>query len=159
MLTIVPPVSPWRGTRGTDSWGSGVFGASRGGRQHAGLDFVAVVGDDVVAPFTGSVVHVGIAYPGSTLGSVHIQGDAEFNGWRAKLLYVRTDAGLLGRRVLAGDRIGDAQDVAAYWAEKEPGHVGTMVNHIHLEILVTEPRHIDPAICLPMNLIERPVTA
>ncbi len=57
MLIIRPPVNPWRGTRGTDSWGSGVFGASRdgGARQHLGLDFIAVVGDDVCAPITGTV--------------------------------------------------------------------------------------------------------
>ena len=29
-LKIVPPVSPFRGLRGTDSWGSGVFGAFSG---------------------------------------------------------------------------------------------------------------------------------
>ena len=159
MLTIHPPVQPFRGTRGTDSWGSGVFGASRdqGARPHLGLDFIAVVGDTIVAPFTGSVVHIGVAYPGSTLGSVHIQGDSEFAGWRAKLLYVRTDAGLYGRYVSGGDRIGDAQDVSAYWAAQQPDHPGAMRNHVHLELLVTEPRNIDPALNLPMNLIAHPV--
>jgi len=159
MLVIHPPVQPFRGNRGVDSWGSGVFGASRdgGSRQHLGLDFTSVTGDAVVAPFPGKVSHVGVAYPGSILGSIHIQGSGEFAAWRAKLLYVRPDAGLMGRVVEAGDVIGDAQDVATYWATQEPHRAGAMTNHVHLEIIVTEPRNVDPAHYLPHDLTVRPV--
>jgi peptidoglycan LD-endopeptidase LytH len=152
---IIPPVRPFRGTRGVDSWGSGVFGASRdgGGRQHLGLDFTSVTGDVVVAPFPGVITRVGIAYPNATLGSIHLQGDGDFSGWRAKLLYVRPEDGLMGRAVLAGDVIGSAQDVATYWHLQEPSRVGMMVNHCHLEIAVTEARNVDPAHFLPPDLI------
>lgn len=160
--TIAPPVRPYRGIRQMDSWGSGVFGASRdgGGRQHAGLDCIAVPGDEVVAPFPGLVTRVGVAYPLSTLGSIHLKGSGAFEGWEAKMLYCAPDPGLVSRVVAMGDRLGEAQDVAAYWRSQQPGHVGEMTNHLHLEILVTQPRLIDPFQHFPDNLVvQRPVTA
>lgn len=159
--TIAPPVRPYRGTRGTDSWGSGVFGASRdgGGRAHAGLDCIAIPGDLVVAPFPGVIVRLGVAYPLSTLGSIHLRGHGDFEGWEAKLLYVASDPGLGGRMVAMGDRLGEAQDVAAYWRSQQPGHVGDMKNHVHLEVRVTDARLIDPFQHFPDNLVvQRPVT-
>lgn len=153
--TIAPPVRPYRGTRGTDSWGSGVFGASRdgGGRAHSGLDCIAVPGDMVVAPFPGVIVRLGVAYAFSTLGSIHLHGHGDFEGWEAKLLYVEPDPGLGGRTVAMGDRLGEAQDVAAYWKAKQPDHVGEMKNHCHIEIRVTIPHLIDPLLYFPDNLV------
>jgi len=162
MSVIVPPVRPFRGNRGVDSWGSGVFGASRdgGSRAHLGLDFTSVTGDTVVAPFPGTITRVGIAYPNAKLGSIHLQGSGDFSAWRAKLLYVLPAAGLMGREVVAGDEIGTAQDVATYWHIQEPGRVGMMINHVHLEIQVTEARNVDPAHYLPPGLVvPQPVRA
>ena len=155
MLKLTPPVVPYRGTRGMDSWGSGNFGASRdgGSRTHDGLDLVTVPGDAIVSPIRGTVVHVGVAYAGSNLGSLHIEGDAEWSGWRVKLLYVMPDPGIGGRYVMAGDRLGDAQDVAGYHQAHNPDRPGAMRNHVHMEIRVTEPRLIDPAHHMPDNLI------
>ena len=154
-LILTPPVRPWRGFRGMDSWGSGNFGASRdgGSRRHDGLDCITVPGDAIVSPVRGTVVHIGIAYPGSTLGSVHIEGDVEWTGWRLEILYLLPDPGLGGRYVMAADRLGDAQDVTGYWRAKDPTHPGEMRNHIHMRIRVTEPRLIDPAHHMPDNLV------
>lgn len=153
--TIVPPTKAFRGIRGVDSWGSGTFGASRDGgvRQHQGLDFIAAVGDEIVAPITGTVVQIGRAYADAELQSIHIEGDGDFTGWRAKLLYAAADVGLHGRYVTAGDPIGHAQDVAGYWKAKQPTHSGEMKNHVHLEIVITEPRAVDPGRLLPPNLL------
>ena len=87
-MTILPPVRPWRGRRGTDHAGSGVFGASRGGRLHAGLDLIAQVGDEVVSPIGGIVTHIGKAYPDANLGSIHIKGAGQHAWATIKLLYV-----------------------------------------------------------------------
>lgn len=158
---IAPPVRPYRGLRGMDSWGSGNFGASRdgGGRSHAGLDCITVPGDIIVAPFPAVVSRLGLAYVGSNLASVHLKGVGTFEGWEAKLLYCEPDPGLGGRTVAMGDRLGEAQDVAGYWKAREPGHVGDMKNHVHLEVRVTETRLIDPVFHFPENLVVvRPVT-
>lgn len=158
MRGIAVPVWPFRGTRGMDSWGSGNFGASRdgGAREHLGLDFLAIVGDEVRAPITGTVVQIGRAYADAELQSIHIEGDGDYTGWRAKMLYVKADVGLHGRYVSAGDLVGHAQDVTAYWKAKKPTHAGDMKNHVHLEVIVTEPRHVDPAHLLPSNLTVTP---
>ena len=156
MLRIHVPVRPFRGYRGMDSWGSGNFGASRGGRAHKGLDLITVVGDVILSPITGTVDHIGIAYAGASLGSIHIEGTGEHAGMRIKLLYVLPDPGVGGRRVKAGDRLGEAQDVASYWAAKEPGHTGAMTNHLHIETWLTEPQAVSPAQYLPEGLVVSP---
>lgn len=159
---IAPPVRPYRGTRGMDPWGSGVFGASRdeGGRTHAGVDCITVPGDIIVAPFPAIVSRLGLAYVGSDLASIHLTGTGDWDGWAAKILYCEPDPGLGGRMVAMGDRLGEAQDVAGYWRKREPGHPGDMKNHVHLEIRVTETRLIDPVLHFPDNLVvQRPVTA
>jgi len=154
MLTIVPLVRPYRGLRGMDSFGSGVFGASRdgGSRRHLGRDFIASLDDEVVAPFRGTVVQIGRAYADAELGSIHLQGDGEYAGWRAKILYARADTGLYSRSLLPGDIIGYAQDVASYHKAKQPMIAGDMVNHVHFELWITEPRAVDPMEFMPDNL-------
>jgi hypothetical protein len=153
-VKIALPINPFRGTRGVDSWGSGNFGASRdgGARQHAGLDFVAVPGDPVYSPIDGVVSHIGIAYQDSDMRSIHVSGVGQHHGMQVKLLYVQPDPGIGGRAVISGDRLGDAQDVAAYWAARKPDHAGEMRNHVHVEIALDGPTKVDPAHYLPADL-------
>jgi len=134
IVRLISPVRPYRGLRNTDAYGSGAFGASRGTRTHAGIDMAAQPGDEVVAPCDGRVVHIGVAYYGSLLGSLHIQGTGQFADVRVKLLYVDADDGLTGS-VTKGQKIGIAQDVASYWHMKSPKS-GTMRNHIHMELMM-----------------------
>jgi hypothetical protein len=133
-VEVGPPTSPYRGLRGVDAWGSGGFGASRDGglRRHLGCDFLAQPGDIALAPIGGRVVVVGTAYPGSSLGSIHIQGDGPYAEYYVKILYVDPDV-YVGTTVKAGDRIGQVQNVTAYYAAKSPGK-GPMPNHVHLEL-------------------------
>ena len=132
VFKITSPIHPFRGTRGRDVYGSGAFHASRdgGARQHEGLDFVAFPGDAVFAPLSGRITHVGIAYPDSHLGSIHI---AHADGIHTcKLLYAACGLGV-GAIVGRGDLLGTAQDVSAYWHVREPKG-GMMINHVHLEL-------------------------
>jgi murein DD-endopeptidase MepM/ murein hydrolase activator NlpD len=138
------PVQPFRGTRGDDAFGSGHFGASRGGRPHKGLDCVAHPGDLVVSPCEAVVTHVGIAYPGATLGSLHLH--ATDSRTFCKILYASPQV-REGQLVQAGQVIGFAQDVAAYH-EKKAGCSG-MQNHCHLEV------RVDGVLVDPMPLLEK----
>jgi hypothetical protein len=150
-MKLLVPVVPYRGVRGTDSWGAGNFGASRdgGSRFHKGLDFLTVAGDDIVAPIAGRVSRLGVAYEsspkgGDVLGSLWLDGLFEYALWRVHLLYVRPEIAV-GMTVAAGDALGFAQDVAAYWKWKMPEHPGEMRNHLHVELYNLEPLAVDPS--------------
>lgn len=120
-----------------------MFGASRGGgRKHLGLDLISVPGDEVVAPISGRVVKVGWAYPDADLGSLTIEGE----GATFQLLYVRS-LQKVGTLLTQGDVVGEAQDVAAYYARK--GQNG-MTNHVHGKLtLVVDPGQYLPNITVP----------
>jgi hypothetical protein len=129
------PVDPFRGFRGIDDFGAGGYGAPRmhhGKREeHLGLDCLAYVGDDEVSPICGDIVHIGIAYPDSNLGSIHIQNER----FKARLLYGKPLPTLIeGARVTGGDVIGVVQDVAGYHEAKQPGK--HMLNHVHMDLWV-----------------------
>jgi hypothetical protein len=72
-----------------------------------------------------------------TLAGLEITGP----GYRLKLLYVKPSVAA-GQAVTRGEVIGTAQDVAAYWQNKEP-RPGRMVGHVHLEVMViTDPERL-----------------
>lgn len=136
MLTLLPPVSPFRGFRGIDAFGAGGFAAPRdgGSRPHAGVDLVAVSGDLIVAPCALRISHIGIAYPDADLASLHLDGIADASGFFLKLLYAKPGIDtIVGSEFSAGDSLGFAQSVAGYWMAQRPAR-GTMVNHVHLEL-------------------------
>lgn len=135
---LLPPVSPYQGTRGIDDFGAGGFGAPRtrdgAARPHKGLDFRGSPGDPVVFPLDARVwPPSGQAYTDGTcnLRSIHLLGEGAFLGLRAVVLYVSPGVGddLHGKR---GDPLGTLQDVAAYHEGHEPGK--HMQNHCHTEI-------------------------
>lgn len=135
-MRLMPWVSPFRGLRGIDPYGGGGFGAPRTKRAgdtithypHRGLDLSATVGDQVVAALAGNILHIGVAYPDSDLGSIHLISDNE-RGWLLKLFYGAPLATLtVGQRVNPGDVIGVAQDRTAYHDERG------MTNHVHGEL-------------------------
>lgn len=136
-MIIGKPVAPYRGVRDTDAYGSGTFAASRdgGSRAHLGRDYVAQAGDDVLAPIDGTVRRIVKAYPDADLGGVEIDGPT----CRVKMLYLRPEVPA-GMKVRRGQKIGTAQDVAAYHEKKSP-RSGRMVNHVHVELMLW----VDPA--------------
>jgi len=133
---LVPPTAIWRGTRQIDDFGAGGFGAPRvrNGRNypHKGLDLLAEPDDSIVAPFEGDIYATpGWAYSGGEGGlrTIHLR-DAT---WRCTLMYVKPLATLDEKRVVAGEPIGVAQDVAGYHMTKS-GDGRKMSNHVHFEL-------------------------
>lgn len=160
-LVMVAPVIPNRGTRSVDAFGGGGFGAPRSkscncpkeerpecpvcdgtGRisyKHKGLDFIARPKDTIVRPFPCAITRTGIAYIGSTLGSIHLQGVDDFAMFRAKILYAAVLDGLVQGPEIAGTWLAKAQDIATYHNAE-----GRMTNHIHFALWRDE-ELIDPA--------------
>jgi hypothetical protein len=98
---------------------------------HKGLDFAAKPGDQIIAPFDSLVKHVGIAYPNSNLGSIHLEGMDAYAGYLIKIFY----AGIAHNSFLHAPvpqkmHIANAQDLAAYHEQRGR----KMMNHIHLEL-------------------------
>ena len=113
-----------RGSRLSDRWGSGQFGAGRGSRQHQGLDLLADPGEAVFSPIAGTIRREALPYAGDArYRGIVITGDGEWNGYEVKLFYVE---GLSCGSVRAGEVVGHAQDLSA----KYPG----ITNHVHVEV-------------------------
>lgn len=137
-MQLLPPVLPYRGTRGIDAFGGGGFNAprSRSGKSygHKGLDFLANPGDLLIMPFQAFVTRQGLAYSGADLGSLHLEGIGEWVGYTAKILYaIKLGTLEFNQGVLAGGPLGEAQDVASYH-EKKAGDGRKMKNHVHFEL-------------------------
>ncbi len=114
--------STGKGTRGSDKYGSGNYGAGRGSRIHRGADYICVPGQDVVSPISGTVIRVARPYMGDDYSGLLIRSpDIE-----VKLFYFNPLTRIVGMNVKAGDKIGVAQDIS----KKYPG----MIPHIHLQI-------------------------
>ena len=132
-MKIGAPSRPWRGTRDTDHYGSGVFLASRdgGSRAHMGRDFIALAGDEALFPIHAVIERIGIAYEGWQLGAIHLRGIHEHAGITMKLLYVSCDHPV-GTEGNMADPLGTVQDLQ----KKYPG----ITNHVHAEAWVaTDP--------------------
>lgn len=121
-LELVPPCHG--GLRTTDAWGSGAFGAPRGDRLHAGVDFAAFYGDLVRAPCSGVVRRLGVCYADDpTYRLVEIDAGS---AW-VRVLYVSPDV-QVGDQVHAGTSVlGTVQDVASRYG-------AGMTNHVHLDV-------------------------
>ncbi len=151
-MRILPPSSPYRGTRGIDAYGGGGFGAPRRKRcsrktptcpackgtgwihyTHKGLDFVADPGADAINIFPdgGRFVRAGWAYvPDRGPRNVRIEGLGSAAGYLAKYNYVTPLEGVEpGQEFAPGEIIGTVDNVAL-WHDA----VGKMINHLHLEL-------------------------
>ncbi len=121
---LFPPIAPPRVR--SDSWGDGLFGSSRNGHIHQGVDLIAAPGATVRAPLEGVVSKLGFPYAGDTRYR-YVELTAA-NGDRVRVMYVEPSKLLtVGHPVHRGDAIGIAQNVAAKYGEG-------MVNHVHLEL-------------------------
>lgn len=135
-MTIGPASTPYRGVRGVDKYGSGMFGASRdgGARMHLGRDYIALPGDEALFPIHGVIEKVGVAYPDSPMGSIHLRGTGEHQGLSMKVLYVKCDhpVGYIGK---VGERLGEVQSLQSRYP--------SITDHIHCELMVaTDPESL-----------------
>jgi murein DD-endopeptidase MepM/ murein hydrolase activator NlpD len=110
-----------------DAYGSGAFGASRdsGSRDHEGVDFIADAGQIIVAPISGFVTKIGVAYAGAPeLKFVEITNPAL--KYEARVFYIEPQVEV-GDSVALGRPIGRARTL-------QRRYPSGMTDHVHLEI-------------------------
>ena len=115
--------------RGTDDWGSGEFGASRGDHKHRGIDSACYPGTKIGSVADGEVTKIGYCYNDDLLYRY-----VQVTDWHSKqhrILYIYPSV-TKGQMVNKGDIIGTAQDIAKRYTRPDK----IMKNHIHYEILV-----------------------
>ena len=124
--------------RGADPTGNGWYGASRGSREHEGVDYIGQVGDDVFACETGKI-RVGQVYSNPAKAHfklIEIKGTRpEPDNYRVKQMYVKPEV-ITGDFVKEGDKIGTLQGVGDFYGDGMP-------NHCHISVwkngLLTDP--------------------
>ena len=123
--------------RGNDGvpYGSGDFGAGRGGRPHLGFDVKSNAGDDIYSPMDGYVTNVnGCAYNNCSnpnLKKITIVGTGEYSGYKITLLYVKSDL-KDGDVVERGQVIAKQQSLHGTYSKKNRNGEFLMTNHVHV---------------------------
>lgn len=111
-------------SRRTDAWGSGQYGAGRGGRTHHGLDIIARPTEAIRSPIDGNVTREVHPYANDPrFRGLEIRGTGNWEGYEVKLFYVD---GEFSGPVRAGQIVGRAQDLGVRY----PG----ITNHVHVEV-------------------------
>lgn len=117
MIRIILP------ERGSDPWGSGAFGASRGERVHKGIDYECLPGSEVLSPVTGNVTKLGYPYA-DDLSYRYIQIS---NTYTHRIFYVEPLV-KVGDWVTENTVIGICQNITKRYDSR-------MKNHVHYEVL------------------------
>ena len=137
-LTFLPPNKKGWNIRGTDCYGSGSYGASRGNRSHKGVDIKSDEGDIIVSPIDGFISKTGYKIytdKCSYLVGVDVKGTGKYSGYKVRLFYVKgnlpTDT-----RVKKGDPIGVQQSLQKNCYPKMTNGKYCMTNHVHVELIV-----------------------
>jgi hypothetical protein len=144
VLDLAPPAPAWEGRdidgdgapdfanptgaapRGHDRYGDGYFHASRdgGARAHEGVDYDSRAGQEVMAPISGYVAHIGYAYPGDERFK-YVEIDNPALRLQARVFYVEPTV-QLGDSIELGRPIGAARSLQGRY----PG----ITDHVHLEV-------------------------
>lgn len=114
--------------RGTDDFGSGAYQASRGDRNHKGIDYEGPVGALVHAPTSGEVTKLGYVY--SSTKKFRYVEITDRSGLRHRLFYVKPLV-KKGDIVKFDQIVGEVQNIAKHHSTAKK----KMKNHIHYEIL------------------------
>lgn len=132
-----------RPVRGRDGYGSGAYGASRGDRSHAGTDYVAVAGQNVVAPLSGRVIQEVRPYRSGVDSSLLSGLDIEASdGTTSRIFYIALATGIIGSVVAAGrDVIGTVLTLQTRY----PG----ITDHVHVEIRPRGGEPVNPETVIP----------
>lgn len=131
-----------------DAYGFGAFGASRdgGSRKHEGVDFVTEAGQPVVAPISGYVTKVGMAYADDKhLKFVEITNPAI--KYVARVFYIDPSVAE-GDVVRLGQEIGAAHGLQARYP-------GGMTDHVHLELMGPNRHRMDATAVLSERYVTR----
>ena len=120
-------VIPGNPRRGCDGSGCGAYQASRGSREHKGIDIAADVGDKVYSPISGTVLRQTQVYSNDTrYRGIVIAGTGIYVGYEVKLFYLYNMIMQAGVEVTKNQVIGQVQDLRV----KYP----SIKNHVHVEI-------------------------
>ncbi len=138
-------VNPTGGAiRGTDTHGSGKFGAPRSGkgsmpRTHTGTDYVATVGQEVIAVLGGEITKIGFPYQ-NNFHHKYIKVSDQFSNV-VRHLYVEPYAHItIGTTVAAGEPIGTYQGLFMLYRG--------ITEHDHIDIQ-RNGQYVDPASLIP----------
>lgn len=128
---ISPPFAN-AAVRENDKWGDGAFGASRGAfKRHAGVDFAAPPGSQVLSPVSGRVERISAVYKdpakNGELRAIVIKNFID-NGFETKVLYVKPSVGMtVGSSVEAGKTLlGTSQSLQHNYPN--------ITDHVHIQI-------------------------
>ena len=125
-MILRPPV------RGSDSKGAGYYGAPRGNRKHAGVDFACYPGSKVICQSTGSVTKLG--YPYSDDLSFRYVQITTVDGIVERYFYVKPCVEV-GDVITPGRVLGTTQKLGSRYLG--------ITEHFHFEVKV-DGEHIDP---------------
>lgn len=120
--------------RGSDNYGNGYFGASRGPRTHNGIDFSTGSGDAVLSTVSGEVTKLGYPY-GDDLGFRYVQVST-CDSAKHRFFYVLPSV-RVGDAVREGSVLGTSQDLSIRYPNG-------MTQHYHYEIIGDDKQFIDP---------------
>ena len=127
--------------RGSDDWGSGDYGASRGSRTHRGIDLITEPGDEILSPVKGRVSKIGFPYApkkGDKILYKYVQV-TDYKGGKHRIFYIEPTVAV-DRHVDTNTVIGLAQDIASKYSTPER----VMICHCHLEIISADGDYINP---------------
>jgi murein DD-endopeptidase MepM/ murein hydrolase activator NlpD len=120
--------------RGTDQYGSGGFGASRGNRKHMGVDLACYPGTRILSLWTGEVTKIGYPYhEHRQFRYVEVRGEGTGNHYR--VFYISPDV-KRGEFVYNLDKLGTAQDLTTLYPD--------ITNHVHFEVKNANDEYVDP---------------
>uniref|UniRef100_A0A8C8DG67 Leukocyte cell derived chemotaxin 2, tandem duplicate 1 n=1 Tax=Oryzias sinensis TaxID=183150 RepID=A0A8C8DG67_9TELE len=116
--------NPFNSVRGSDRWGSGHYGASRGGRLHKGLDVKCQDGSAVYAPFDVTLHGKLTVYTDRNKEAINEGINLKGQGLCFKLFYVRPTR--TSGSVRKGERIGTMLPMQSVY----PG----ITSHVHVQM-------------------------
>lgn len=127
--------------RGRDKHGSGHYGASRGHRNHKGVDFVCVGGTIIRSPVDGVVTRCkGVVYSDPAKADWHYVEVTDKDKMKNRFFYVKGLGIELGLKIKKGDVIGVAQGIEVLYDGITP--------HIHYEVRMAKNMYFDPLVYL-----------
>ena len=110
-----------------DSLGLGHYGASRGSRKHRGVDLIVTKGQEIFAPFNGTITRKLQVYSNDPkYKGLEIQSEDD-KTIKVKIFYCIVNPNLIGKKVQRGQVIATAQAINEKYSPK-------MKNHIHVEL-------------------------
>lgn len=120
----------------SDASGDGHFHSNRTGHKHEGIDLEASQGEEIFAPYDGTVTQRVKPYR-ATAGAKSALNGFDFSGanYNTRIFYAKALS--VGSSYKKGDIIARAENVKKYYSS-------AMTNHIHVEVRNKKNELLDP---------------